>query len=101
MIELAALENARRYRAIASLCRQAANFRPGQQSSLLQQAEDWERLAMMELEAHDERNEVVDEDLEPELEAEAPEAEEAPQAEVRWWLPRPEGLFAGLGRADA
>jgi hypothetical protein len=48
----AVLENVRRYRAIASLYRQTAAFRPLQKWSLLDQAEEWERRAMRELEAH-------------------------------------------------
>ena len=48
----AVLENVRRYRAIASLHRQTAAFRPGQRWSLLDQAEQWERLALIELEAY-------------------------------------------------
>jgi hypothetical protein len=46
------LENVRRYRTIASLCRQTAAFRPAQKWSLLAQAFEWERLAMTELETH-------------------------------------------------
>ena len=46
----AVLENVRRYRAIASLYRQTAAFRPGQSWSLLGQATDWERRALAELE---------------------------------------------------
>ena len=46
------LENVRRYRAIASLCRQTAAFRPAQKWSLLAQAFEWERLARTELETH-------------------------------------------------
>jgi len=42
----------RRYRAIASLYRQTASFRPVQKWSLLDQAEEWERLALRELEAY-------------------------------------------------
>lgn len=84
-LEAAVLENVRRYRAIASLCRQTAAFRPDQRISLLRQAEDWERLAMMELEI--EPGESADEDSEQRVE---------PQVETRWWLPRREGLFAGL-----
>jgi hypothetical protein len=45
------LENVRRYRAIASLCRQTAAFRPLQRWSLLEQAEEWEHRAVAELEA--------------------------------------------------
>jgi len=40
------MENVRRYRAIASLCRQTATLRPLQK--LLDQAEGWERLAAEE-----------------------------------------------------
>ena len=43
-----ARENVRRYRAIASLCRQTAALRPLQKWSLLDQAEGWERLAAEE-----------------------------------------------------
>ena len=46
------LENVRRYRAIASLHRQTAAFRPLQRWSLLEQAEEWERLAVAELESY-------------------------------------------------
>jgi hypothetical protein len=42
------VENLRRYRAIASLCRQTAALRPLQKWSLLDQAEGWERLAAEE-----------------------------------------------------
>ena len=48
----AVLENVRRYRAIASLHRQTAAFRPLQSWSLLGQAEEWEHLALAELEAY-------------------------------------------------
>lgn len=48
----AVLQNVRRYRAIGSLYRQAAAFRPAQSWSLLRQAEEWEQLALMELEAY-------------------------------------------------
>lgn len=48
----AVLENVRRYRAIASLYRQTAAFRPGQSWSLLEQAKEWERRALHELEAY-------------------------------------------------
>ena len=48
----AVMENVRRYRAIASLYRQTAAFRPLQSWSLLGQAEEWERLALAELEAY-------------------------------------------------
>jgi hypothetical protein len=46
----AILENVRRYRAIASLYRQTAAFRPGQSWSLLDQAKEWECRALSELE---------------------------------------------------
>ena len=46
------LENVRRYRTIALLCRQTAAHRPDQKWFLLGQAYEWERLAMTELEAH-------------------------------------------------
>jgi hypothetical protein len=48
----AILENVRRYRAIASLYRQTAAFRPLQQLSLLEQASEWERRALAELEGY-------------------------------------------------
>ena len=84
MNEEAILENVRRYRAIACLCRQAAAFRPVQKMSLLEQAEDWERLALMELESFcDQQQEESDMSAEP-------------QVNTRWWLPRREGLFANL-----
>ena len=46
------MENVRRYRALASLCRQQAAYRPMQSWQLLGQAERWEHLAAAELEAH-------------------------------------------------
>jgi hypothetical protein len=90
VLDDAVLENVRRYRAIASLCRQTAAFRPTQKMSLLQQAEEWERLAIRELESHREPVTIVDEDPEPQDE------QETPLVDTRWWLPRREGLFAGL-----
>ena len=48
----AILENVRRYRAIASLHRQTAVFRPHQSWSLLEQAGEWESRALAELEAY-------------------------------------------------
>jgi len=48
----AVMENVRRYRAVASLWRQTATFRPDQRWSLLEQAERWEKLAMAELETY-------------------------------------------------
>ena len=46
----AIFENVRRYRVIASLYRQTAAFRPNQKWSLLGQAKEWERRALLELE---------------------------------------------------
>jgi hypothetical protein len=48
----AVMEKVRRYRATASLYRQTASFRPLQRWSLLDQAEEWDRLAVEELEAY-------------------------------------------------
>ena len=48
----AVMQKVRRYRAIASLYRQTATFRPVQRWSLLEQADEWERLAVAELEAY-------------------------------------------------
>jgi hypothetical protein len=69
------MENARRYRAIASLYRQTAAFRPLQSWSLLEQAERWERLAMAELEAYFTVYNNPDEDQEPQV---------IPYADVPW-----------------
>ncbi|WP_091956595.1 hypothetical protein [Bradyrhizobium shewense] len=52
MTEPAVMENVRRYRAIASLCRQSAAFRPIQRDSLLAQAAAWEERAIAELERY-------------------------------------------------
>jgi hypothetical protein len=52
MSSLAILENVRRYRTIASLCRQTAAFRPLHSCSLLAQANEWEHRAVAELEAY-------------------------------------------------
>lgn len=46
------MDNVRRYRAIASLYRQTAAFRPDQSWSLLRHAEEWEHLAVAELESY-------------------------------------------------
>ena len=68
------MENVRRYRAVASLYRQTAAFRPLQSWSLLEQAEEWERLAVAELEAYfevcdsqtrDQRREISGKIVEP------------------------------------
>ena len=48
----AVMENVRRYRAIASLYRRTATFRPLQSCSLLRQADEWEQLAVAELEGY-------------------------------------------------
>jgi len=52
MSGMAVLENMRRYRTIASLCRQTAAFRPAQKWTLLAQAYEGERFAITELDAH-------------------------------------------------
>jgi hypothetical protein len=52
MSGMVVLENVRRYRTIASLCRQTAAFRPAQKWTLLAQAYEWEHLAMTELEGY-------------------------------------------------
>jgi len=52
MSNYAVLENVCRYRAIASLFRQTAAFRPSQRQSLATEAERWEQLALSELEAY-------------------------------------------------
>jgi hypothetical protein len=49
---LAIMENVRRYRTIASLCRQTAAYRPLHSRSLLAQASEWEHRAVAELEAY-------------------------------------------------
>lgn len=46
------MEHVRRYRALASLCRQQAAYRPLQSWELLGQAEHYEHLAEVELKAH-------------------------------------------------
>ncbi len=48
----AVLEHVRRYRAIASLYRQTAVFRPLQRATLLGQAKEWEYRALTELESY-------------------------------------------------
>lgn len=49
---LAIMENVRRYRTIASLCRQTAAHKPLHSGSLLAQASEWEDRAVAELEAY-------------------------------------------------
>jgi hypothetical protein len=46
------MKNAADYRALASLCRQQAAYRPDQSWRLLGQAERWEHLADAEISAH-------------------------------------------------
>lgn len=46
------MENVRRYRALALLCRQQAVFHPEESRDWLGQAERWEHLAQAEIEAH-------------------------------------------------
>jgi hypothetical protein len=69
------LENVRRYRAIASLYRQTATFRPIQSWSLLGQAERWEQLALAELEAYFKACNRQNHDHEPQV---------TPAADARW-----------------
>lgn len=59
----AVLENVRRYRTIASLYRQTASFRPHQRASLLDQAQEWEDLAVLELETYFARGRQRDEQI--------------------------------------
>jgi hypothetical protein len=61
------MENVRRYRAIASLCRRTAAFRPLQSGSLLRQADEWEHLAVAELEAYFNLHESAVYDLQPKI----------------------------------
>jgi hypothetical protein len=46
------MKNASQYRALASLCRQQAAYRPALKWHLLGQAERWEHLAAQELASH-------------------------------------------------
>jgi hypothetical protein len=69
------MENVRRYRALASLCRQQAAYRPLQNWELLGQAEHFEYLAEVELKAHyDACNAQHDEDAVPATAWERPAA---------------------------
>jgi hypothetical protein len=68
------LENVRRYRAIASLYRQTAAFRPLQRCSLLGQAKEWENRALRELESYFMAG-TLDPDKQPQV---------APSANSRW-----------------
>jgi len=69
------LRNVRQYRAIASLYRQTAAFRPLQKWSLLDQADEWEHRAVVELEAYFEGHEETICDLPPQL---------GGRADLRW-----------------
>jgi len=71
----AVLENVRRYRAIASLYRQTAAFRPLQKWSLLDQAEEWEHRAVVELENYFEASDEATRHLPP---------RRAGRADMRW-----------------
>jgi hypothetical protein len=72
------MEKVRRYRAIASLHRQTASFRPLQRWSLLDQAEEWDRLAVAELEAYFNACSSHHDDRRPQA---------AVYAEPRWVMP--------------
>jgi hypothetical protein len=61
------MEKVRRYRAIASLYRQTAAFRPLQGCSLLGQADEWEHLAVAELEAYFDLRDGVVYGMQPEI----------------------------------
>jgi hypothetical protein len=63
----AVMENVRRYRAIASLHRRTAAFRPQQSGSLLRQADEWEHLAIAELEAYFDLRDGAVRDVQPEV----------------------------------
>ena len=52
MSGMAVLENVRRCRAIASLYRQTAAFKPEQKYSLLDRAEEWDQVALAQLESY-------------------------------------------------
>jgi hypothetical protein len=52
MSGMAVLENVRRCRAIASLYRQTAAFKPVQSTSLLDRAEEWDQVALAQLESY-------------------------------------------------
>ena len=52
MSGMAVLENVRRCRAIASLYRQTAAFKPVQKASLLDRADEWDQVALAQLESY-------------------------------------------------
>jgi len=70
----AVMENVRRYRAIASLYRQTAAFRPLQRATLLGQAKEWEYRALTELESYFTAGTVAS-DKQPQI---------APDTQARW-----------------
>ena len=61
------MENVRRYRVIASLYRRTAAFRPLRSGSLLRQADEWEHLAVAELEAYFNLRESMVYDMQPRI----------------------------------
>jgi hypothetical protein len=73
----AVMENVRKYRAIASLYRRTAAFRPHQSSSLLRQADEWEQLAVAELETYFDLRECAVHDIQQRT---------PPRASARWDL---------------
>jgi hypothetical protein len=83
----AVLENVRRYRAIASLYRQTAAFRPLQKWSLLEQAEEWERRAIRDLESYFDPCNSASDDRQLQV---------APHVDTRWWLPQRESCLLGV-----
>jgi hypothetical protein len=52
MSGMSVLENVSRCRAIASLYRQTAAFKPVQKDSLLDRAEEWDQVALAQLESY-------------------------------------------------
>ena len=52
MSGMSVLENVSRCRAIASLYRRTAAFKPLQKSSLLDRAEEWDQVALAQLESY-------------------------------------------------
>ena len=75
----AVMENVRRYRAIASLYRRTATFRPLQSCSLLRQADEWEHLAVAELEAYFNLRDSAVYNMQPKI---------SRRPDARWkWLP--------------
>ena len=52
MSGMTVLDNVRRCRAIASLYRQTAAFKPVQKASLLDRADEWDQVALAQLESY-------------------------------------------------